>query len=94
MGTFACRSEALHLVIDDHLLAHVEALIGVRLRCCESFFLTWAGERGAGVERLTLWVDASITMRLRYDSAEPFELDPWLLDQLNPKRTTAWTSRS
>lgn len=68
---------------NDHVLAHLEAVIIAKLRRKESFALSWreSAENGAG--RSTLWLDGAIPLRFRFDSDHAPKLDRSWLEKLS-----------
>lgn len=72
MGTFV-YGPTLTLEIDDHTLAHLQAVIGAKLRRGESMFFTWR-EPSDG-ERLTLWLHPTMPLGFRYSDIETMALN-------------------
>ncbi|MGO4595012.1 ATP-dependent DNA ligase [Leifsonia sp. 2TAF2] len=65
--------------IDDRMLAHLQIVIGSKLRRREGFFVSWAGAAGADCGRVTIWVDPAITLVFRYNAVTPGGIDrEWL----------------
>lgn len=67
------------LDIDDRTLAHLQIVIGTKLRRGESFNFTWIKDPSAGSGRTTIWLDPSIS--LTYD----------FLGSKQPLINRAWT---
>jgi hypothetical protein len=70
---------------DDRALAHLQAVITMKLRRREPFLLTWTpedGEVGALAEpvgRHALWIDNAIPLRYEFASSTAVRLgDQWL----------------
>ena len=57
--------------LDDRLLAHLQAVIGMKLRRNESFFLSWEIPSGEGGGRNAIWIDNGVPIRFRYDGSRP-----------------------
>lgn len=53
--------------MDDRLLAHIQLIIGVKLRRGENFFLTWVIDADQGSGRNSIWVDNGIPVFCEYD---------------------------
>lgn len=55
---------------DDRLLAHLQVVIGLKLRRGESFFISWkvSAEHGSG--RRSLWIDNGIPIHCEYDGSK------------------------
>lgn len=65
--------------IDDRILAHLQIVIGSKLRRREGFFVSWTGGPATDCGRVTIWVDPAITLVFRYDAANPGGIDrDWL----------------
>jgi hypothetical protein len=56
---------------DDRLLAHLQIVIGAKLRRHEGLFLSWREESNAGGGRVTVWVDPSQPLMFRYEDPVP-----------------------
>jgi len=52
--------------MDDRQLAHVQVIIGMKLRRSENFFLSWINEPSAGSGRNVIWVDNGIPIFCEY----------------------------
>lgn len=79
MGRFIYDS-ALTVLMDDDALAHLQAVIGAKLRLQQSFYLSWGDPARAGGSRSTIWVTPSISMQFRYRTSRAPVLDR---DQVN-----------
>jgi hypothetical protein len=51
---------------DDRLLAHLQLVIGAKLRRNESFFLSWKDEQDAGGGRSVIWLHPALAIRFKY----------------------------
>jgi hypothetical protein len=51
---------------DDRLLAHLQLVIGAKLRRGESFFFSWALDAEFGGGRCSIWLHPSIPMSYSY----------------------------
>jgi hypothetical protein len=54
---------------DDRVLAHLQIVIGTKLRRSESFFFTWNDDPAMGDGRNTIWLHPSMPLRFRYDGS-------------------------
>lgn len=54
------------IVLDDRVLAHLQLVIGLKLRRREGFFFSWRDEQSPGEGRSTVWLDPSIPLVFRY----------------------------
>lgn len=82
MGKLIYGAFQRQIVIEDRLLAHVEAVVLSRLRRNNAFALRWREKSGNGNGRRTVWIHPSADLYFEYESAEPGEMDRDLLDRL------------
>ncbi|MFG6446137.1 ATP-dependent DNA ligase [Microbacterium sp. P07] len=65
--------------IDDRLLAHLQIVIGTKLRRSESFFFTWKEDVSLGSGRTAVWVHPGAGLRFKFHgSRQPAISRPWL----------------
>lgn len=69
MGTL--RYEVEEFAFEDRVLAHVQIVIGTKLRRGENFFLTWSLPTSAGSGRHALWIDKGIPIHISYSGSRP-----------------------
>lgn len=83
MGKLTYGAIQREVVMDDRLLAHLEAVVLARLRRDNSFALRWTEKVKGGTDvRRTIWIHQSSDLYFEYDSLAVEELDRGLLDQL------------
>jgi hypothetical protein len=51
---------------DDRLLAHIQVVVGLKLRRGESFFLTWRASPAVGDGRHAIWIDNGMPIHCEY----------------------------
>jgi hypothetical protein len=51
---------------DDRVLAHVQVVIGAKLRRGESFYFSWRDDPAAGNGRSTIWLHPAIPVAFKY----------------------------
>lgn len=68
--------------IDDRTLAHLQAVIGVKLRLRQSFFFTWPDGVQGGGGRTSIWIDSTIQLTFSYTGHERHHLNREWLDAL------------
>ncbi|WP_424449840.1 hypothetical protein [Microbacterium arborescens] len=66
----------------DTLLAHLQAVIGTKLRRNESFTLSWQHSDDDPNGRTTLWIHPAMPLRFTFDRRDLDPLDPELLHKL------------
>ena len=70
---------------EDRALAHLQAVITMKLRRREPFLLTWsqeAADETDPVGRHALWIDNAIPLRYEFASSVPERLDDQWLNSL------------
>lgn len=79
MGTLVYNGTA-EFTFDDRVLAHLQIVIGLKLRRREGFLMTWI-DRTTGDENLTtVWVDPSLSLLFRYSGTEMPQINKdWLM---------------
>ncbi len=69
------------LDVDDRTLAHVKAVVVMKLRRNESFLLSWQWQSQQG-RRISLWMHPAIPLQFELDTLEPIELNRAWLEEL------------
>lgn len=67
--------------MDDRLLAHLQVIIGVKLRRGENFFMGWKAAVGSGEGRRAIWIDNGVPIYFEYSGGR------------EPKLNFAWAER-
>jgi hypothetical protein len=76
MGTLTYSAGAASPIeIDDRTLAHLQVVIGAKLRTRQGFFFSWVEHAEKGSGRFSIWIEPSIQLLLRYDTAERHQLN-------------------
>ena len=76
MGKLVYGEGEFSLELDDRLLAHLQIVIGAKLRRREAFYFTWISD---AEKRNSIWVQHSIPLRYHYDDAQPHSINrEWL----------------
>ncbi len=65
MGTFKYDS-TLTAEFDDRLLAHLQLVIGAKLRRGENFYFSWRDDVEVGDGRTTIWMHNSLPLVFKY----------------------------
>lgn len=73
--------DAVSVDLDDRTLAHLQLVIGVKLRRGEPFHFSWNDGRADG-GRTTVWVHPQCSLTYRYDGARSPQLNPAWIDAL------------
>jgi hypothetical protein len=65
--------------LSDRSLAHLQIVIGSKLRLRQSFFFSWLEPVGAGGGRGSIWLDTTIPLAFNYESSERYKINrDWL----------------
>lgn len=65
MGKFIYGS-TMTVEFDDRVLAHLQIVIGAKLRRGESFYFSWRDDARAGDGQTTLWVHPTMQIGYKY----------------------------
>ncbi|GAA3037373.1 DUF7882 family protein [Microbacterium dextranolyticum] len=78
MGKFIYDS-SIRVDFDDRLLAHLQLVIGAKLRRGEAFHFTWKDESSIGDGRTIVWVQPSVSIAYKfYGSRRPTINRAWI----------------
>jgi hypothetical protein len=66
----------------DRLLAHLQIVIGAKLRRGEAFYLTWKDDVAIGDGRTSIWLHPAIPLRYKYYGSVMPRLNPAWIDEL------------
>jgi len=66
MGKILYGDAGTEIVFDDRDMAHLQLVIGAKLRRRESFFFTWREDPSVGDGRSSIWIDAAIPLYFKY----------------------------
>jgi hypothetical protein len=89
VGRLTYGSSGQTIEIDDRALAHVQIVIGSKLRRKESLFFSWREGADTGGGRGSIWLDSSIELHFKYASAQRIEINRKWLEQLVLSANTA-----
>jgi len=74
----------------DRTLAHIQIVIGVKLRRSENFVLTWAVPANAGGGRYSVWLDNGVPIGFRYSGGRVPSINrEWLETMLHSASSTS-----
>ncbi|MCR2783553.1 MULTISPECIES: ATP-dependent DNA ligase [unclassified Microbacterium] len=78
MGKFIFEGQ-LKADFEDRLLAHLQVVIGSKLRRGESFYFSWKDDASIGDGRTTIWVHPRSVLVYKYYGSRRVPLNPaWL----------------
>lgn len=52
--------------LDDRVLAHIQMVVGMKLRRSEKFFLSWRNPAAKGSGRQSIWIDNGLHLAFEY----------------------------
>jgi hypothetical protein len=80
MGILNYGAGAHHPIeFDDRTLAHLQVVIGSKLRQRQAFFFSWLEPADGGSGRGSIWIDAAIPLTFHYTSSGRFTTNrEWL----------------
>ncbi len=67
---------------DDRVLAHLQVVIGAKLRRGESFQFSWRDDPATGEGRSSLWMDQSVPLAFKYYGSRAPVLNPAWVEAL------------
>jgi hypothetical protein len=68
MGILHYGDHDLHM--DDRVLAHLQVVIGMKLRRGENFFISWRDTAASGRGRYSVWIDNGIPIYCEFDGTK------------------------
>lgn len=78
MGTLTYGT-GLCFGFDDRTLAHLQIVMGLKLRQREGFFFSWIDPVRLGEGRLSVWIDPGIPLAFRFENCDAVAIDrEWL----------------
>ncbi len=81
MGTLTYDS-TLAADFDDRTLAHLQVVIGAKLRRNESFYFSWKDDSAIGDGRSVIWLHPAIPVSFKYFGSRPPVLNRDWIDEL------------
>jgi hypothetical protein len=79
LGKLLYGDSQVEIQFDDRSLAHLQIVIGAKLRRHESFFLSWKDDPSIGDGRSSIWLDAGIPLYFKYFGGKMPEINrDWL----------------
>jgi hypothetical protein len=79
IGTLIYGRAGITVAFDDRLLAHLQMVIGSKLRRNEGFFFSWKEDAATGTGRGSIWVSPAVPLTFAFDSSARTPMNPaWL----------------
>jgi hypothetical protein len=83
MGTLFYGSGRLPVLIDDVVLAHIQAVVASKLRRREGFLLSWSDSLSVGNGRSSIWIHAEADLHFKFDGGKAPTMDAALFAELS-----------
>jgi hypothetical protein len=89
MGKFTYDS-TLVVDFDDRVLAHLQIVIGAKLRRNESFYFSWRDDSSVGNGRSVVWLHPSISIVYKFHGGRPPAINrAWIEDLMQTANSSA-----
>ena len=75
MGKILYGDSGVEIIFDDRAMAHLQLVIGAKLRRGEGFFFSWKDDPSVGDGRSSVWLDAGIPLCRRRENPD---VELWL----------------
>jgi hypothetical protein len=69
MGKLIYADSDIDIDIDDRALAHLQIVIGSKLRRGESFFMSWKDDPAVGSGRSAIWLDRGVPRYFKFSGS-------------------------
>ncbi|WP_213814452.1 ATP-dependent DNA ligase [Glaciihabitans sp. dw_435] len=83
MGRIIYGAAGLIVDFEDRVLAHIQLVIGAKLRRDEGFFFTWRNDPAVGDGRSSVWLHSSVPITFRFASARRHTINAAWLEELS-----------
>ena len=78
MGHLVYGDGSYEVAVDDRALAHLQIVIGAKLRRQESFFFSWEDDDHSGGHS-SIWLNPFIPLRFSFEAGEAIQINrEWL----------------
>jgi hypothetical protein len=79
MGKILYGDSGIEVIFDDRAMAHLQLVIGAKLRRGESFYFSWKDDPNVGDGRSSIWMSPAIPLYFRYSGSKPVTINrEWL----------------
>jgi len=89
MGKILYGDSGIEVVFDDRAMAHLQLVIGAKLRRGESFFFSWKDDPSVGDGRSSVWLSSAIPLYFRYSGSKPVAINREWLELLTQSANSA-----
>ena len=88
MGTFTYNT-GLKVDFDDRVLAHIQIVVGAKLRRGEPLYFSWRDDDGVGDGRTTVWLHPSMPLIYKYFGSKMPRINPAWVELLAESANSA-----
>lgn len=74
--------------MDDRVLAHLQVVIGMKLRRSENFFISWRSAASSGKGRNSVWIDNGIPIYCEFEGSRIPSINREWIEQLATSAAT------
>jgi len=89
MGTLTYGNSGLVVEFDDRILAHLQIVIGAKLRRGEAFFFTWKGDATTAGTHASVWIEKSIPLYFLFSETSSALINRQWLESLTVSANSA-----
>jgi hypothetical protein len=89
LGQLIYGDSSMVIDIEDRSLAHLQIVIGMKLRRREGFFFSWREDAGAGAGRGSIWLEPSVPLHFSYRRSKVPEINRAWIDVLAQSANSA-----
>ena len=88
VGTFS-YDVVLSADFDDRILAHLQVVIGAKMRRGESFFFSWKDDNRIGDGRTSIWLQPTIPLSFKYFGSRTPSINRLWIEELMTSANSA-----
>lgn len=70
LGKLLYGMSGIEIGFDDRVLAHLQVVIGAKLRRGENFYFSWKDDPNVGDGRSTIWLSESVPLYFKYSGGK------------------------
>jgi hypothetical protein len=89
VGKILYGDSGVEILFDDRAMAHLQLVIGSKLRRGESFFFSWKDDPSIGDGRSSVWLDTSIPVYFKYNGSRPISINREWIEALTLSANSA-----
>jgi hypothetical protein len=82
VGKLLYSSTAMEIGFDDRALAHLQLVIGSKLRRGEKFFFSWQDNISVGSGRSSIWIEPSIPLYFKFSGTKAVTINRAWIDAM------------